>query len=84
VLAGQVRALLGSFKPAGVPDVLNGARELPGYSGLDIDNPPGSFLYGLYTVPPVLRVTGETYASCRTTPCCRPSCSAWRPCWRRA
>ncbi|RQO49755.1 type VI secretion system membrane subunit TssM [Variovorax sp. KBW07] len=60
-LAGQVRALFASFKPAGVPDVLNAARELPAYSGLDIDNPPGSFLYGLYTVPPVLRVTGETY-----------------------
>jgi type VI secretion system protein ImpL len=62
VLAGQVRALLGNFKPAGVPDVLNGASELPGYTGLDIDNPPGSFLYGLYTVPPVLAATGETYA----------------------
>ena len=61
-LAGQVRALLASFKPAGVPDVLNGARELPGYSGLDIDNPPGSFLYGLYTVPPILAATSETYA----------------------
>jgi type VI secretion system protein ImpL len=62
VLTGQVRTLFASFTPAGVPDVLNGARELPGYSGLDIDNPPGSFLYGLYTVPPVLGVTGETYA----------------------
>lgn len=62
VLAGQVRTLFANFKPAGVPDVLNGALELPGYPGLDIDNPPGSFLYGLYTVPPVLGVTGETYA----------------------
>ncbi|MDH6168958.1 type VI secretion system protein ImpL [Variovorax boronicumulans] len=62
LLASQVRALLGNFKPAGVPDVLSGARELPGYSGLDIDNPPGSFLYGLYSVPPVLAATGETYA----------------------
>lgn len=62
VLAGQVRALFASFKPAGVPDVLNGARELPGYAGLDIDNPSGSFLYGLYTVPPILGATGESYA----------------------
>jgi type VI secretion system protein ImpL len=38
------------------------ASELPGYPGLDIDNPPGSFLYGLYTVPPVLGATRETYA----------------------
>ncbi len=63
VLSAQVRALFASFKPAGVPDVLNGARELPGYAGLDIDSPPGAFLYGLYTVPPVLKVTGETYAA---------------------
>jgi len=62
VLTGQVRALFASFKPAGVPDVLNGARELPGYPGLDIDNPPGSFLYGLYSVPPVLAATSDAYA----------------------
>ena len=62
VLTDQVRVLFASFKPAGVPDVLNGARDLPGYSGLDIDNPPSSFLYGLYTVPPVLAATSETYA----------------------
>ncbi|MGF6346340.1 type VI secretion system membrane subunit TssM [Variovorax sp. W2I14] len=62
VLAGQVSALLGSFKPSGVPDVLNGARELPGYAELDIDSPPGSFRYGLYSVPPVLAVAADTYA----------------------
>ena len=62
VLSGQVRSLYASFKPAGVPDVLNGASELPGYPGLEIHNPPGSFQYGLYTVPPVLGATSETYA----------------------
>lgn len=62
VLAGQVSALFGNFKPSGVPDVLNGARELPGYTGLDIDSPPGSFRYGLYSVPPVLAATADTYA----------------------
>ena len=61
-LTVQVRQLFADFKPAGVPDVLNGARELPGYSGLDIDNPPGSYLYGLYTVPPVLDAASDTYA----------------------
>lgn len=63
VLTGQVSALLANFKPAGVPDVLNGARELPGYNGLDVDNPSSSYLYGLYTVPPILDASGETYAS---------------------
>ncbi|MDM0003258.1 ImcF-related family protein [Variovorax sp. J22G73] len=62
LLSGQVRALFASFKPMGVPDVLNGASELPGYPGLDIAHPPGGFLYGLYTVPPVLEATHETYA----------------------
>jgi type VI secretion system protein ImpL len=62
VLAGQVRTLFANFNPASVPDVLNGARELPGYAGLDLDNPPGSFLYGLYTAPPILGATGEAYA----------------------
>lgn len=62
VLTGQVRTLFASFKPAGVPDVLNSARELPGYTGLDIDNPPGSFLYGLYTVPSILGAATDAYA----------------------
>jgi type VI secretion system protein ImpL len=62
LLSGQVRTLFAGFKPMGVPDVLNGASELPGYPGLDIANPPGGFLYGLYTVPPVLDATRETYA----------------------
>jgi type VI secretion system protein ImpL len=62
LLSGQVRTLFASFKPAGVPDVLNAASELPGYPGLDIDHPPGAFLYGLYAAPPVLGATHETYA----------------------
>lgn len=62
VLSGQVRALYASFKPAGIPDVLNGASELPAHPGLDIDSPPGSFQYGLYTVPPVVGATSEAYA----------------------
>ncbi|MDM0120861.1 type VI secretion system membrane subunit TssM [Variovorax arabinosiphilus] len=62
VLTEQVRGLFANFKPTGVPDVLNAARELPGYAGLDVDNPPASYLYGLYTVPPVLDAAAETYA----------------------
>ena len=61
-LSVKVRSLFADFKPAGVPEVLNSARELPGYSGLDVDHPPGSFLYGLYTVPPVLDASVDTYA----------------------
>ena len=62
VLTEQVRSLFANFKPTGVPDVLDAARALPGYAGLDVDNPPGSYLYGLYTVPPVLDASAETYA----------------------
>jgi type VI secretion system protein ImpL len=62
VLTGQVRTLFASFKPAGVPDVLNATRELPGLAGLDIGNPPGSFRYGLYAAAPILAATDETYA----------------------
>ncbi len=62
VLGEQVRGLFADFKPTGVPDVLHAARELPGYAGLDVDNPPGSYLYGLYTVPPILDASAETYA----------------------
>ena len=61
-LTSQVKTLFADFKPAGVPEVLNGARELPGYSGLDVNDPPGSFLYGLYSVPPVLGAAGDAYA----------------------
>lgn len=62
-LAAQVRTLYANFRQERVPDVLNGGRELPGYSGLDVNNPPGSFLYGLYTVPPVLAASADAYAS---------------------
>ncbi len=61
-LTVKVGSLFAAFKPAGVPEVLNSARELPGYTGLDVDHPPGSFTYGLYTVPPVLDVSSDTYA----------------------
>ena len=61
-LTGQVRTLFADFKPARVPEVLTGARDLPGYPGLDTDNPPSSFLYGLYVVPPVLSAATGTYA----------------------
>ncbi|WP_295380552.1 type VI secretion system membrane subunit TssM [uncultured Pseudacidovorax sp.] len=62
-LAAQVRGLYAQFKPSAVPDVLNSARELPAYAGLDFVDPPGSFLYGLYSVPPVLEASAATYAS---------------------
>ena len=61
-LGVQVGALLADFKPAGVSDVLNSARELPLYAGLDVEQPPLGFLYGLYSVPPVLEASAETYA----------------------
>ncbi|MCL2429225.1 MAG: type VI secretion system membrane subunit TssM, partial [Alphaproteobacteria bacterium] len=61
-LAERTRVLFVALKPAGVPDVLNATRELPGYPGLDVSDPSGSFLYGLYSAPPVLDASSETYA----------------------
>jgi type VI secretion system protein ImpL len=61
-LAAQVRDLFANFRLTGVPDVLNSARELPGHRGLDVDSPPASYLYGLYSVPPVLESVSDTYA----------------------
>ncbi|HUD32302.1 MAG TPA: type VI secretion system membrane subunit TssM, partial [Variovorax sp.] len=61
-LTGELRSSFADFKPAGVPDVLNGARELPGYAGLDVADPSSGFLYGLYAVPPILDAATETYA----------------------
>jgi ATP-dependent Clp protease ATP-binding subunit ClpA len=61
-LTDQVRALFANFKPTGVPDVLNTARELPAYPQLDTESPPTSYLYGLYSVPPVMQASAQTYA----------------------
>lgn len=61
-LTGKVKALFADYKPVGVPDLLNDARELPGHPALDVENPPLSYLYGLYTVPPVLGASSQTYA----------------------
>ena len=59
----QAIALFANFKAAAVPDVLTAARELPGNPGVDMDSPPTSFLYGLYSVPPVWDASASTYAS---------------------
>jgi len=61
VLADRVKHLFANFALIGVPDTLNTARELPGHPGLDVDHPPTSYLYGLYSVPPVLEVASGTY-----------------------
>ncbi|APW40716.1 type VI secretion protein VasK [Rhodoferax koreense] len=61
-LDARVRSLFADFKPAGVPDTLNEAYQLPGYAGLDLQDPPGSFRFGLYSAAPVLEASTETYA----------------------
>ncbi|MDH6594211.1 type VI secretion system protein ImpL [Variovorax sp. TBS-050B] len=61
-LADKVRSLFADFKPVGVPDVLDSARELPTYPGVDLDAPPASFRYGLNSIPPVLEASAHTYA----------------------
>jgi type VI secretion system protein ImpL len=61
LLAGQMRALVASFKPAAIPDVLHAAGALPNQPGLDLASPPRSYRYGLYAVPPVLEASTQTY-----------------------
>ncbi|KAI1690851.1 intracellular multiplication and macrophage-killing domain-containing protein [Ditylenchus destructor] len=61
-LSLQVRSLFDGLRTTDVPDALNAARELPSQPGLDLDDPGGAYLYGLYTAPGVLAAAGETYA----------------------
>lgn len=44
-----------------VPDILNAARELAAYPGLDPDNPPANFRYGLYSVSKITLSAAKTY-----------------------
>lgn len=61
ILTEKIRVY--SKKPAldAVPDILNASRALAAYPGLDPDNPPASFRYGLYSVPPVVDSAALTY-----------------------
>jgi type VI secretion system protein ImpL len=60
-LAEKVREYSRKPTPEAVPDILNAARELAAYPGLDPDSPPNSFRYGLYSVPPVINSAAATY-----------------------
>lgn len=44
-----------------VPDILNAARELAAYPGLDPDNSPANFRYGLYSVSKITLSAANTY-----------------------
>jgi len=44
-----------------LPDSLNSARDLPQFKSLDLLDPPATFRYGLYTPPPIIRKSAETY-----------------------
>lgn len=61
-LGRQVKALYADFKPAQIPEVLSAAREVPGYPGLSLLDPPASYQWGLYAAPDVLQASQETYA----------------------
>lgn len=61
VLAEKVRAYSKKPTAEAVPDILNSARELAAYPGLDPDKPPTSYRYGLYSVPPVIKSAAATY-----------------------
>lgn len=60
-LAEKVRVYSRKPTTTAVPDILNSARELAAYPGLDPDKPPTSFRYGLYSVPPVISSAASTY-----------------------
>jgi len=46
-----------------LPDSLSIAWDLPQFKDLDLLNPPSSFRYGLYTPPPIVKKSAETYTS---------------------
>ena len=44
-----------------LPDSLNSARDLPQFKSLELLDPPATFRYGLYTPPPIIKRSTETY-----------------------
>lgn len=61
-LADQVTSLFARFKIDGVPDTLQAAQDLPVHRGLDLADPMASYTYGLYTPPPIVSASADTYA----------------------
>lgn len=60
-LMAHVTQLYKTPKTDAIPGVLNEARDLPAYSGLDLDHPDGSFRYGLYSAPDIVNAGTHAY-----------------------
>ncbi|MFK0380204.1 type VI secretion system membrane subunit TssM [Pandoraea sp. NPDC090278] len=61
-LAAQVTSFYKKPEPAGMPEVLAAAHDLPAYSGLNLADPTLDWRYGLYTVPPELDAATFTHS----------------------
>lgn len=61
-LAAQGLSAGRTVDPAQVPAVLDAAHALPAYAGLDLDHPPLSFQFGLYSAPPIVAAARQLYA----------------------
>jgi len=59
-LAATVTAFYKKPQPDAMPEVLAASRDLPGYAGLNLADPPIDWRYGLYSVPPVLEAATVT------------------------
>jgi type VI secretion system protein ImpL len=66
-LASRVTALYRSPAPEAVPDTLTEAHTLPTWTGLDLDDPDGSYRYGLYTAPGIVDASHLTYQALEDT-----------------
>ena len=65
-LAARVQAFYKSPSPAGIPDVLAAAHDLPYAKALDPEQPPLDWQYGLYSAPPVVASAQGAYAALET------------------
>jgi len=60
-LSANVARLYRDPKPEAIPDTLTDARNLPGWSGLDLVDPDAAFRYGLYAAPGIVTASAQTY-----------------------
>lgn len=60
-LGKQIQGIKGDLTMPQVIQVLNDAKDMPMFNGLNLADPSGSFLYGLYTGDSVLMSSKEAY-----------------------
>lgn len=60
-LGEHVNKLYARFRLEEAPQMLDAARELPEHGGLDLQDPPATYGYGLYAAPPIVDAAVDTY-----------------------